>query len=255
MAGALARPGRLRPAAWAGHPPGPPGAAGAPPRPVPLLAAGPGPGLAGHPRRAVPRARRSAGLDPTGGLHDPNAAWSYPAAKGRVFGDAVHVLLDRVARLPICFLLSPTNRNDLPFAYPLLWFARVVLALPIRVVRADGASWGLALVRWIVTVLRARPITPFNRKKQPLARVRHLVWYRLSDAKRAIIERCFAAAKRYCPLDTSYALDGQAVLLQVTLTFCAILVVALPAHQAGAPQLRLSPTRVLAHYQPIEAPL
>lgn len=188
--------------------------------------------------------------------HDPNAAWSYPsAAKGRVFGYKVHVLLDQVARLPIFFLLSPANRNDLPFAYPLLWFARVVLALPIRVVRADGAYWGLALVRWIVTVLRARPIIPFNRKKQPLGRVRHLVWYRLSYLKRAIIERFFAAAKRYCSLDTSYTLDGQAVLLRVTLTFCAILVVALAAHQAGAPELRLSPTRVLAHYQPVDTAL
>jgi hypothetical protein len=188
--------------------------------------------------------------------HDPDAAWSYPsAAKGRVFGDKVHVLLDRVARLPICFLRSPANRNDLPFAYPLLWFARFVLAPPIHVVRADGASWGLGLVRWIVTVLRARPIIPFNRKKQPLARVRHLVWYRLSDAKRTIIERFFAAAKRSFELDTSYALDGEAVLLRVTLTFCAILVVALAAHQAGAPDLRLSPTRVLAHYQPIDPTL
>jgi hypothetical protein len=187
---------------------------------------------------------------------DPDAAWSSPsAAKGRVFGSKVHVLLDRLARLPICFLLSPAHRNDLPFAYPLLWFARFVLRLSIHVVRADGASWGVTLVRWIVTVLRARPIIPFNRKKQPLARVRHLVWYRLSYLKRGIIERFFAAAKRYYGLDTSYALDGEAVLLRVTLTFCAILVVALAAHQAGAPELRLSPTRVLPHYLPVEPAL
>lgn len=187
--------------------------------------------------------------------HDPDAAWSYPSSRGRVFGYKVHVLLDQVARLPICFLLSPAHRNDLPFAYPLLWFARWVLALPIYVVRADSASWGLTLVRWIVTVLRARPIIPFNRKKQPLARVRHLVWYRLSYLKRAVIERFFAAAKRYYGLDTSYAVGGEAVLLHVTLTFGAILVVALAAQHAGAPELRLSPTRVLAHYQPMEATL
>jgi hypothetical protein len=45
------------------------------------------------------------------------------------------------------------------------------------------------------------------------------------------------------------------VLLQVTLTFCAILVVALAAHRAGAPELRLSPSRVLAHYLPVEEAL
>jgi hypothetical protein len=183
---------------------------------------------------------------------DPDAAWSFPAPKGRVFGYKVHVLLDRAARLPILFLLSPANRNDLPFAYPLLGLARVLLGLPLRIVRADGAYWGLALVRFIVSVLRARPIIPFNRKKQPLARVRHLAWHRLSYAARAIIERFFGIAKRHYGLDTAEAVGWEPVLLRVTLTCCAILVVALAAHQAGAPDLRLSPSRVLAHYLPVQ---
>lgn len=118
------------------------------------------------------------------------------------------MLLDLVARLPICFVLSPANHNDLPFAYPLLRFARFALRLPIHVVRADGAYWGLGLGRWIVAVLRARPIILFKCKEQPCARVRHLVWYRLRYAKRDAIERFFAAAKRSFPLDTDYALDG-----------------------------------------------
>jgi Transposase DDE domain len=184
--------------------------------------------------------------------HDPDAAWSYPSKHhGRVFGYKVHVLLDRFARLPLFFLVSPANRNDLPFAYPLLWGARFVLGLPLRVVRADGAYWGWHLVEWIVTVLRARPIIPFNRKKQPLARVRHLVWHALSYAARAIIERFFGVAKRYYGLDTEYAIGWVAVVRQVTLTMCAILVVALAAQRAGASGLRLSPSRVLAHYQPV----
>lgn len=183
---------------------------------------------------------------------DPSADWSYPTRSGHVFGYKVHLLLDRAARLPVFFLLSPANAHDLPFAYPLLRAGRFLLGLPIRVVRADGAYWGLQLIRFIVVVLGARPIIPFNRKKQPLARVRHLVWYRLSYLRRAIIERFFAAAKRYYHLDTAYATGYEAVLIRVTLTFCAILLVALAAQRAGAPELRLSPTRVLAHYQPIE---
>lgn len=186
---------------------------------------------------------------------DPDAAWSYPTRKGHIFGYKVHVLLDRAARLPIFFLLSPANRYDLPFAYPLLWFGRFVLTLPIRIVRADGAYWGWQLVRFIVTVLHAHPIIPFNRKRQPLARVRHLVWWPLSYLARAVIERFFAAAKRYYHLDTNYVVGWDAVVLRVTLTFCATLVVALAAHQAGAPELRLSPTRVLAHYLPVEEAL
>jgi hypothetical protein len=184
---------------------------------------------------------------------DSHAGWSYPSRwKGRVFGYKVHTLLDRVACLPILFLVSPANANDLPFAYPLLWFARFVLALPIHVVRADGAYWGFGLVHFIVTVIKAHPIIPFNRKKQPLTKVRHLVWWPVSYAARAIIERFFAAAKRYYHLDTAYAMGWEAVVLRITLTFCAILVVALAAQRSGAPELRLSPTRVLAHYLPVQ---
>lgn len=186
---------------------------------------------------------------------DPDAAWSYPSAKGHIFGYKVHLLLDRVARLPIFFLLSPANRHDLPFAYPLLWFGRFVLALPIHIVRADAAYWGWQLVRFIVTIIGAHPIIPFNRKRQPLARVRHLVWWSLSYLVRAVIERFFAAAKRYYDLNTNYVVGWDAVMLRVTLTFCATLVVALAAHQAGRPELRLSPTRVLAHYLPVEEAL
>ena len=192
-------------------------------------------------------------LLPAWSRDDPAAAWSYPSKwKGRVFGYKVHTLLERAARLPLFFLVSPANANDLPFAYPLLWFGRLLFHLPIHVVRADGAYWGLQLVRFIVEILGAHPIIPFNRKKQPLARVRHLVYWPLSYAARSIIERFFAAAKRYYHLDTSYAIGWQAVVLRTTLTFCAILVVALAAHQAGAPELRLSPTRVLAHYLPVQ---
>lgn len=186
---------------------------------------------------------------------DLSAAWSYPSSKGRVFGYKVHTLLDRHARLPIFFLLSSANRNDLPFAYPLLWAGRFLLRLPIHVVRADGAYWGLRLVRFIVTVIKAHPIIPFNRKKQPLRSVRHLVWYRLSYSIRSIIERFFAVAKRYYRLDTSYVEGWDAVLIRTTLTYCAILVVALVAEQSGAPDLRLSPSRVLAHYLPVEEPI
>ncbi len=187
---------------------------------------------------------------------DPDAAWSFPSPfTGQSFGSKVHVLLDRAACLPLFFLLSPANRNDLPFAYPLLWFGRCVLALPIHIVRADGAYWGKELVHFIVTVIGAHPIIPFNRKKQPLARVRQLVYWPVSYLARAVIERFFAVAKRYYGLGTADRLGWNAVLLQVTLTFCAILIVALVAHEVGRADLRLSPTRVLAHYLPVEQAL
>ena len=110
-------------------------------------------------------------------------------------------------------------------------------------------------MRFIGTGLRARPLLPFHRKKPPLAQVRPLVWYRLSYAARAVIERGFAAATRSYGWDTRYAVGGAAVRRQVPRTHCAILGVALVAQQAGAPEPRRSPTRVLAHYQPIQATL
>jgi hypothetical protein len=173
--------------------------------------------------------------------HYPPAFEAKPHAASHA---AVVVLLDRAAHLPLFFLLSPANRNDLPFAYPSLWLGRFFLALPIRVVRADGAYWGKELVCFIVAVIGARPIIPFNRKKQPPARVRHLVYWPLSYLARAVIERFFAAAKHYYGLDARYHVGWD-----------AILVVALVATKLNRPDLRLSPTRVLAHYLPFEQAL
>jgi hypothetical protein len=182
--------------------------------------------------RAVPFGRQGPRLR----LHSPRAAGPRRPAAERLLALS-------------CQAQRPALRVSLARVCPL----RAGPAHPRRP-RRRGVL-GLGLVRGIATALRARPLIPFNRQKPPLARGRHLVWYRLSYAKRTIIERCFAAAKRYFERDTRYPLDGEAVLLRVTLTFCAILVVALAAHQAGAPDLRLSPTRVLAHYQPIDLTL
>ena len=134
----------------------------------------------------------------------------------------------------------------------MLWVGRFLLRLPIHVVRANRARRGFVLVRFIVTVIKARPIIPSNRKKQPLARAPHPAWFRLSYSIHSIIERFLATAKRYYDLDTRYVEGWDAVLSRVSLTFCAILVVALLAEQAGYPELRLSPIRILAHYLPVE---
>ena len=106
------------------------------------------------------------------------------------------------------------------------------------------------MVPFIVTVLRARPSIACNSKKQPRVRVCQLAWSRCSYTARAIIARFFGIAKRHYHLNTADTVGWEPVLLRVTLTFCAILVVAVAAQHARAPELRLSPTRVLAHYLP-----
>ncbi len=99
-----------------------------------------------------------------------------------------------VAALSHHRLLSPMRRRGRPLVYSdasillIALLARLLFALPIRVVRADGARPeghpGKEVVRFIVTGVPsapgANPIIPFNRKKQPLDRVRHLVYWPLS---------------------------------------------------------------------------
>jgi hypothetical protein len=182
---------------------------------------------------------------------DPAAGWSRPTDKGGRFGYKAHVLLDRHARLPLLFLLSSAQRNAGPWAYPLLWAARLAFRRPLRVVRADGAYWSWRLHRFVTRALGARCTIPCNPKWTPRDQVRWLVYWPLGYAARAVIERFFAVAKRYYGLGAAYAGDRDAVLRQVALTFAATLAGALAAHRCGAPDLRLSPTRVLAHALPV----
>jgi hypothetical protein len=95
--------------------------------------------------------------------NDPDAAVGHaPAQHPTRFlrGFRVHTLLCRGSGLPVLFLLWPANAHDAPFAQRLLTLAVQFYALRPRVVRLDAAYWGLALIRWIHTVLgaRARPL-------------------------------------------------------------------------------------------------
>jgi len=47
---------------------------------------------------------------------DPDAAWHF----AKRFGYKVHLLICRDALLPVMFLVTPANRNDAPWAIPLL---------------------------------------------------------------------------------------------------------------------------------------
>jgi len=95
--------------------------------------------------------------------NDPDAAVGHaPAQHPTRFlrGFRVHTLLYRGSGLPVLFLLWPANAHDAPFAQRLLTLAVHLYAFRPRVVRLDAAYWGLALIRWIHTVLgaTARPL-------------------------------------------------------------------------------------------------
>jgi len=132
-----------------------------------------------------------------------------------------------------------------------LWLAKNWLLLPMRTLRADGAYWGMAFIRFVVG-LGMRPGIPFNRKRQRLRWVRWLVSRGLNWGARVVIERFFAVAKRYYRLDGHYAMGSGPGIRHVTLTYIGMWLVALVAHLFQAPHLALSPTRVLAHLTPVE---
>jgi hypothetical protein len=165
-------------------------------------------------------------------------------------GYRVHTLLCRGSGLPLLFLLAPANCHDAPFARPLLAWAVRLYGLRPRVVRLDAAYWGLRLITWIHTSLRAVAVIPWNPKRQknrsqlpPSCTVDEL-------GKRSSIERFFGRVfGLFGPtrLQRPPLTGWSAVTTHVALTYTASVLVGLAAHQAGRPDLIRSPARVLAH--------
>jgi hypothetical protein len=184
---------------------------------------------------------------------DPDAAVGHaPAHHPRPLlrGYRVHTLLCRGSGLPLLFLLSPANAHDAPFARPLLSWAVRLYGLRPRVIRLDAGYWGLRLIAWIHTTLGAVAIIPWNPKRQKNRSCLPPTWTADELGKRTSIERFFG---RVFSLFSSFRLQRpplggwSAIATQVALTYAAIVVVGLAAHQAGRPDLVRSPKRVLAH--------
>lgn len=82
-----------------------------------------------------------------------------------MLGYRVHTLICRGSGLPLCFLLSPANKHDAPFAQSLLAWAVCLYHIRPRVIRLDAAYWGLRLIAWIHGVLGAVAVIPWNPKR------------------------------------------------------------------------------------------
>jgi len=72
-------------------------------------------------------------------------------------------------------------------------------------------------------------------------------WTKEELGKRASIERFFGRVFLFFRLQRPPLSGWSAVTCQVALTYTAVIVVALSAHDAGRPDLIRSPARVLAH--------
>jgi hypothetical protein len=66
---------------------------------------------------------------------NPQAGWSF----SKRFGYKAHLLLCRDRLLSLMVLLSPANRNDAPWAIPLMWLAQGLFGFAVQVVGADAA--------------------------------------------------------------------------------------------------------------------
>ncbi len=178
-------------------------------------------------------------------LRDLEAAWHF----AKRFGYKVHMLICRQALLPVMFLVTPANRNDAPWAIPLLELFRRCFSLPVRVVRADAAYFTRRIIAYICSVLHAHPIVDINprrRGKKALATLAYIAWWRDARGKRGYIERFFALLKRYYGLNDVQVI-GLYKVWQHTFEICfAVLVVAWLAVDIGRPDLMHSKSRLLA---------
>ncbi len=181
---------------------------------------------------------------------DPDAQHGHaPAHHPTAFvrGYRVHTLLCRGSGLPVFFRLAPANGHDAPCAKPLLTTAVALYHRRPRVVRLDAAYGGLTLIAWIHTTLGAVAVIPFNPKAtKDLSRLPP-TWTKEELGKRSGIERFFGRVFLFFRLQRPPLSGWSAVTCQVALTYTAVVVVALVAHDAGRPDLIRSPARVLAH--------
>src|SRR5579859_2625582 len=181
---------------------------------------------------------------------DPDATLGHAPAQHKarfLHGFRVHTLLCRGSGLPLLFLLSPAHAHDAPFAAPLLRGAVALYGLRPRVVRLDAGYWGLALIRWIHTVLGAVAVVPWNPKRTKNRSCLPPTWTKEELGKRSSIERFFGRTFLFFHLQRPPVCGWSAVAQRVALTYAATLIVALLAHRAGRPELIRSPKRVLAH--------
>jgi transposase len=162
-------------------------------------------------------------------------------------GYRLHTLLCRGTGLPLLFRLSPANCHDAPFARPLLTWAVRLYGLRPRVVRLDAGYWGLKLIAWIHTVLRAAAVIPWNPKRQKRRDGLPPTWTAEELGKRSSIERFFGRVLVYFRLQRPPVSGWSAVETRVALTYAAAWAIALAAWQAGRPAFMRSPSLVLAH--------
>jgi hypothetical protein len=181
---------------------------------------------------------------------DPEAAWSFPKPwKGSVWGYKVHTVLCRWSQLPVMFLVSPANRQDSPFAIPLLVLTVACFGFSVTIVRADAGYFTIPIMWFIRSVLKASFVIDYNLRRQGkrfLATLFFIDQWCFHLQPRSTIERHFAWAKRYFGLESAAWTGLIAAYQHTALVYSVMLGVALVAHRYQRPELAGSYSKVLA---------
>ena len=182
--------------------------------------------------------------------HDPEAGWSFPKPwKGSTWGYKVHTVLCRWSQLPMMFLVTPANRQELIMAIPLLTLMVLCFGFTIRLVRADAGYFTTPIMTFIRCVLGASFVIDYNLRrkgKRFLATLFFIDQWRFHLRPRTNIERHFAWAKRYFGLESARWAGLVAAYQHTALVYSVMLGVALVAHRYQRPDLAGSRSRVLA---------
>lgn len=178
-------------------------------------------------------------------LQDAEAAYNTVRKK---FGYKVHTVIDRISGLPLWFLLTDGKAHDNPPGVRLLRrIVQIIGRLP-EVVRADAAYFSIEFIG-LILAWGARAAVDYNVRKAGkkfLVPVWFIQWWVHRMGKRSTIERFFGIAKRWYDLEHLRTPGYLGCLRHVLMTYCAILTVALLAHQRGRPAWRLSSKKLLA---------
>jgi len=181
---------------------------------------------------------------------DPEAGWSFPKpGKGSVWGYKVHTVLCRWSELPVMFLITSANRQELLVAIPLLVATILCYGFSISLVRADAGYFTYPILNFIREVLKAGFVIDYNlrRKGKRFVATLFFLWqWRFAMRPRAAIERHYAWAKRYFGLEAGRWRGLVAAYQHTALVYSVMLGVALVAHRYQRPELMGSRASVLA---------
>ena len=137
-------------------------------------------------------------------------------------------------------IVTPTHRQDPPFAITLLTLAMLCFGFSITLVRADAGYFTTPIMCFIRFVLHASFVIDYNLRrkgKRFLATLFFIDQWRFHLPPRAIIERHFAWAKRYFGLQSAHWLDLVAAYQHTALVYSTMLAVARIAHRYQRPEL------------------